>query len=155
MCAELGVGSVFVQPIAQSISQQVIEGKRKIPEWALKGTVAPATENMKVILIDIRFRSVVYRDRLQWDSNCLHNSPERFARSTVADLNLPQEMEPIIALTIHQQTSAHHENALSSASREGDYQSKDIKGPCISSVQPVDQFEFNTQNWKRHRPASC
>lgn len=90
MCAELGVGSMFVQPMAQSISQQLIEYKEKVPGWALKGTVAPATENMKMILIDVRFRSVVYRDRFQWDANCLHNSPERFARSTVADLNLPQ-----------------------------------------------------------------
>lgn len=94
MCAELGVGSMFVQPIAQSINQQLIEHKRKVPGWALQGTVAPARENMKEILIDVRFRSVVYRDCFQWDVNCLHNSPERFARSTVADLKLPQVSTP-------------------------------------------------------------
>ncbi|CAM9187873.1 unnamed protein product, partial [Scytosiphon promiscuus] len=133
MCAELGVGSMFVQPMAQSINQQLTEYKHKVPGWAWKGTVAPATEDMKVVLIDVRFRSVIYRDRLQWDINCLHNSPERFARSTVADLNLPQEMEPIIALTIHQQTSNQHETASSPVSRLDECQAEDVEGPCISS----------------------
>lgn len=89
-CAELGVGLAFVQPMAWSISQQLIEHRRKFPGWALEGTIAPAAENIQLLDIDVRFRSVVYRDRVRWDVNCLHNSPERFARSTVADLNLPQ-----------------------------------------------------------------
>lgn len=89
-CAELSVGSAFVQPMAQSISQQLIEHKRKFPGWTLEGMVAPAAENIQVLDIDVRFRSIIYRDQVRWDINCLHNSPERFARSTVADLNLPQ-----------------------------------------------------------------
>lgn len=89
-CAELSVGLAFVQPMAQSINEQLIEFKRKFPGWALEGMIAPAVENIQVLDIDVRFRSVVYRDKVRWDINCLHNSPERFARSTVADLNLPQ-----------------------------------------------------------------
>lgn len=52
--------------------------------------IAAAAENLQVIDIDVRFRSVVYRDRLEWDVNCLHSSPESFARCTVTDLALPQ-----------------------------------------------------------------
>lgn len=89
-CAELGIGLSFVQPIAQSIGQQLIEYGRKNPTWAVEGTIAPAGENIQTVIIDVRFRSVIFRDRLQWDVNCPYNSPEQFARITVADLNLPQ-----------------------------------------------------------------
>ncbi|CAM9796065.1 unnamed protein product [Pylaiella littoralis] len=150
-CAELSVGSAFVQPMAQSISQQLIEHKRKFPGWTLEGMVAPAAENIQVLDIDVRFRSIIYRDQVRWDINCLHNSPERFARSTVADLNLPQEMEPTIALILHQQVSNHRMAAPSSISSSEGCHFKDIEGPCISPVQPVDQNEFNARNWKHNR----
>lgn len=145
MCEELGVGLAFVHPIAQSISQQLIEYESKFPGWALEGTIAPAAENLVTVEIDVRFRSVIFRDQLKWDINCLHNSPERFARSTVADLNLPQELEAIIALVVHQQVSRHRLAPHQQNTNE------DIKGPCVSSVQPVDQYEFQTQNWKDNR----
>lgn len=145
-CAELGVGMAFVRPIAQSISRQLIEYETKFPGWELEGRIAPAAENIATIDIDVRFRSVHYRDEVKWDVNCLHNSPEVFARSTVADLGLPQEMEPIIALTIHQQVSNHRLVAPSpSSTKEG------TEGPRVSSVQPVDQYELNARNWKHHR----
>lgn len=145
-CEELGVGLAFVQPIAQSICQQLIEYESTFPGWALEGTIGPAAENIVTVDIDVRFRSVIYRDQVEWDVSCLHNSPERFARSTVADLNLPQELEPIIALVVHQQVSRHRLTTPSLSSMK-----EDIKGPCVSSVQPVDQYEFNTQNWKHNR----
>lgn len=145
-CEELGVGLAFVQPMAQSISQQLMEHESKFPGWALEGTTGPPAENIVTVDIDVRIRSVIYRDQFKWDVNCLHNSPERFARNTVADLNLPQELEPIIALVVHQQVSSHR-LAVPSLSPT----IKDIEGPCMSSVQPVDQYEFNTQNWERNR----
>lgn len=145
-CAELGVGMAFVQPIAQSIGRQLMEYESKFPGWALEGRIAPAAENIATVDIDVRFRSVHYREELQWDVNCLHNSPELFARTTVADLGLPQEMEPIIALTIHQQVSNHRLSSPSPCSTK-----EDIEGPHVSSVQPVDQYELNAQNWKHHR----
>lgn len=146
-CEELGVGLAFVQPIAQSISQQLIEYESKFPGWALEGTIGPAAENIVTVNIDVRFRSVIFREQVKWDINCLHNSPERFARSTVADLNLPQELEPMIALVVHQQVSSHRLRTPPSPSATNE----DIEGPCISSVQPVDQYEFNTRNWKHNR----
>lgn len=145
-CEDLGVGLAFVQPIAQSIVQQLIEYESKFPGWALEGTIGPAAENIVMIDIDVRFRSVIYRDQAKWDVSCLHNSPECFARSTVADLNLPQELEPIIALVVHQQVSSHRLAAPSLSPTN-----EDIEGPCICSVQPVDQYDFNTQNWKHNR----
>lgn len=145
-CEELGVGLDFVQPIAQSISQQLFKYERTFPGWALEGTIGPATENIVTVDIDVRFRSVIYRDQVKWDVSCLHNSPERFARSTVADLNLPQELEPIIALVVHQQVSSHRLAARSLSSTN-----EEIEGPRVSSVQPVDQYEFNTQNWTHNR----
>lgn len=145
-CEELGVGLAFVQPIAQSISQQLIKYESKFPGWASAGTIGPAEENIVIVDIDVRFRSVIFREKVKWDINCLHNSPECFARSTVADLNLPQELEPLIALVVHQQVSSHRLAAPAlSATKE------DIEGPCISSLQPVDQYEFNTRNWKHNR----
>lgn len=145
-CEELGVSLAFVQPIAQSISQQLIDYESTFPGWALEGTIGPAAENIVTIDIDVRFRSVVYRDQVKWDVSCLDNSPERFARSTVADLNLPQELEPIIAMVVHQQVSSHR-LAAPSLSSSNEF----VEGPCISSVQPVEQYEFNTQSWKHNR----
>lgn len=91
MSEELRLPPSFVQPIAQSISRQLAHANfgRGLPGWA-EGTVAAAEERVHHVNIDIRFRSVIYRDHLQWDVNCLSNSPERFARCTVADLALPQ-----------------------------------------------------------------
>lgn len=90
MTEELGLSRNFIRSIAQSISRQLIDYGRRLPGWVAEGMVAPAAENLQVIDIDVRFRSIVYRDRLEWDVNCLHSSPESFARSTVADLALPQ-----------------------------------------------------------------
>lgn len=90
MAEELGLSRSFVRPIAQSISRQLIDYRRRLPGWVSEGMVAAAAENLQVIDIDVRFRSVVYRDRLEWDVNCLHSSPESFARYTVTDLALPQ-----------------------------------------------------------------
>eukprot|EP00752_Nemacystus_decipiens_P004048 g3706.t1 len=97
-CEELGVGSAFVQPIAQSISQQLIEYERKYPGWALEGTIGPAAENIVTVDVDV--------------------SSHQLAAPTLSATN------------------------------------EDIEGPLISSVQPVDQYEFNTRNWKHNRPAS-
>ncbi|CAM9706464.1 unnamed protein product [Ectocarpus sp. 12 AP-2014] len=133
-CVELGIGLSFVQPIAQSIGQQLTEYGRKNSMWAVEGTIAPAGENIQTVIIDVRFRSVIFRDRLQWDVNCPYNSPEKFARITVADLNLPQEMEPIIALTIHQQVSRFRMAAPSSTTSNEDAQFKEVEGPCVSST---------------------
>lgn len=145
-CEELGVGLAFVLPMAQSINQQLAEYESKFPGWAMEGAIGPAAEHIVTLDIDVRFKSVIFRDQVRWDINCLHNSPESFARSTVADLNLPQELEPIIALVVHQQVSSHRLAAPSPSSTK-----EDGNGPSISSVQPVDQYEFNTQNWKHNR----
>lgn len=60
-------------------------------------------------------------------------------------------MEPVIALTIHQQVSNHRMAAPASISSNEGCHFKDIEGPRISSVQPVDQYEFNARNWKHKR----
>lgn len=84
----------FVQPIAQSISRQLLNYRRKDSGWRMEGNTAEAQEITCPIQIDVRFRSVIYRERLQWDVHCLQNSPECFARRTVADLALPQASSP-------------------------------------------------------------
>lgn len=105
MSEELGLSPNFVQPIARSISRQLLDSDRVLSKWAER-TVAPATENIRHIDIDVRFRSVMYRDRLQWDVNCLRNSPELFARCTVADLSLPQVLFSIsaVSLSLHRRS---------------------------------------------------
>eukprot|EP00904_Undaria_pinnatifida_P010357 jgi/Undpi1/6451/HiC_scaffold_20.g08931.m1 len=154
MTEELGLSRNFIRSIAQSISRQLIDYGRRLPGWVAEGMVAPAAENLQVIDIDVRFRSIVYRDRLEWDVNCLHSSPESFARSTVADLALPQEMEPAIAFTIHQQICKHRVELTPSTSGIKENTTEDVTGPRLSSLQPVDQYEFNAQDWREHRPAA-
>lgn len=91
MVEELGLSRSFIIPVAQSIIRQLFDFRRAMPAWTSEGTIsAGAEENLQLIEIDVRFRSIIYRDRLQWDVNCLYNSPENFARCTVADLGLPQ-----------------------------------------------------------------
>lgn len=92
MGEELGLPKSFVQSIATSISRQLarMEFEGELPEWMKESQVAPVVENFCRVDIDIRFRSVIYRDHLQWDINCPTNSPEMFARCTVSDLALPQ-----------------------------------------------------------------
>lgn len=87
---ELGLSRTFIQPVAESIRRQLLNYARKLPGLATEGTIAPSSENIQPLEIDVRYRSVIYRDRLQWDVNSLHGSPEIFARHTVADLALPQ-----------------------------------------------------------------
>ncbi|CAM9852970.1 unnamed protein product [Sphacelaria rigidula] len=153
MSEELGLSPNFVQPIARSISRQLLDSERMLREWATR-TVASATESIRQIDIDVRFRSVMYRDRLQWNVNCLSNSPELFARCTVADLCLPQEMEPIIAFTIHQQLLDHRVKAGRSGGSTDELQLEAMTGPHLCHVQPVDQYEFNSRDWRIHRPVS-
>lgn len=89
MSEELGLPPTFMQPIARSISRQLLDSERVLNRWAER-TAGPVTESVRRIDIDVRFRSIIYRDHLQWDVNCLSNSAELFARCTVADLALPQ-----------------------------------------------------------------
>lgn len=96
MSEELGLSRSFVQPMAQSINRQLLDYGHRLPRWATEGTIAAAAENIHPIDVDVRFRSVIYRDRLHWDVNSIHNSPERFARYTVADLGLPQASKPAL-----------------------------------------------------------
>lgn len=61
----------------------------------------------------------------------------------------PQEMEPAIAFTIHNQV-LHHRFEESSPYGEGS-PDEEAQGPQISYVQPVDQYEFNARDWNEHR----
>ncbi|CAM9337746.1 unnamed protein product [Ascophyllum nodosum] len=154
MIEELGLSRGFILPVAQSISRQLLDFRSAMPSWRSDGTVAAAEENLQLIDIDIRFRSIIYRDRMQWDVNCLNNSPEVFARCTVADLGLPQEMEAPIAYSVHQQLCKHRMTGSRSSTEDSRQISEDRLGPYISSVQPVDQYEFKSRDWSDHRPLS-
>lgn len=92
MSADLELPRSFVQPIASSISRQIkrAEFERAHSQWNSKAPAVPFVDSLCCIDVDLRFRSIVYRDHFHWDVNCLNSSPERFARITVADLALPQ-----------------------------------------------------------------
>lgn len=69
-------------------------------------------------------------------------------------VSFPQEMEAAIAFTIHEQLLDLRAAAVHSASDDVESISKDKLGPRLSSVQPVDQYEFNARDWRDHRCAT-
>lgn len=60
-------------------------------------------------------------------------------------------MEPAIAFTIHQQLVDHRVQAAGPDDCISTLQTKVTLGPHLSHVQPVDQYEFNTRDWRDHR----
>ncbi|CAM9244388.1 unnamed protein product [Discosporangium mesarthrocarpum] len=228
-CTDLRLPRSFEPPVAASVREQLQAFKLTLPGWLREGTIAPTGESLHPIHIDIRFQSMVYRDRLEWDLNCVQSSPEALARRTTGDLSLPQEIEPAIAFTIHEQLMNYRQAILGSPGarllnkaivkeggedkepedkstsdsnvpgNSGSKQSRAAEdldtcsasgvpkkekkrvrtmppvpskaegggpgcvrhvsqwkrwGPCLSYLQPADQYELNSEDWKTHRPTS-
>ena len=64
---------------------------------------------------------------------------------------LIQEMEAPIAYSVHQQLCKHRMTGSRSSTEDSRQISEDRPGPYISSVQPVDQYEFKSRDWSDHR----
>ncbi|CAM9255581.1 unnamed protein product, partial [Choristocarpus tenellus] len=111
-CSDLGLPRSFESLVAASISDQLLAFEISLPAWVREGTIAPSKESLHPIHIDVRYRSLVYQDIIEWDINCMYSSPETFARRTAGDLSLPQEMESAIAFTIHEQITNYRQAIL-------------------------------------------
>ncbi|CAN0231105.1 unnamed protein product, partial [Phaeothamnion confervicola] len=110
--AELRLPARFERPIARQLHEQLRYFARAFPAWLSEGNAAPVGDSLVTLDIDVRSKWLVYRDRVEWDVSCPLNSPEAFARQTVADLQLPIELEAAIAVTMHEQIANHRQNLL-------------------------------------------
>ncbi|KAG5180358.1 hypothetical protein JKP88DRAFT_264000 [Tribonema minus] len=110
--ADLALPRKLEAPLARAIRAQVVTAQATLPVWSGSSGAAamyPAGEALVPIELELRLGAVLYRDKFEWDMNEPLNSPEAFAARTVADLALPQPMEPAIALALREQLANYRQ----------------------------------------------
>eukprot|EP01031_Cornospumella_fuschlensis_P027757 gene27757-33525_t len=105
-CADLNLPIGYQYRMCMQMVEQIeaytelvkhtIQMHTHIPQWKEK------VEKPQTITIGIRYNNVDYADKVDWAPLTNYYTPEDFARTTVADLGLPLEMEPAIAHKIRE-----------------------------------------------------
>eukprot|EP00953_Heterococcus_sp_UTEX-ZZ885_P009832 5757-Heterococcus_DN1.PRE.1 len=107
--ADLELPPRMQRPLARCIREHLEAWHTALPVWAGGGCISLVDETLVPIRLNIRLRALLYRDQFEWDINEPLNKPEVFAAQLVADLQLPQEMEPAIALAITEQITNYRQ----------------------------------------------
>lgn len=93
--------------VAQSIREQLAAY-----DYALCMGGGSGASVLAPLSLRVRAAGLLYEDTVEWDvfgGESDGNSPEAFAMRTVADLGLPPEFEPAIALSLREQILAYRE----------------------------------------------
>mmetsp|Transcript_5524 Transcript_5524/g.7611 ORF Transcript_5524/g.7611 Transcript_5524/m.7611 type:complete len:450 (+) Transcript_5524:148-1497(+) len=138
LCADLDLVPRFEQLVASAIRSQLAAYVPQLPPFKDKDG-----EMLVPITIDVRYRSLHMRDCLEWDLCNETLTPEEFARVTCADLGLPGDYEPALALHVHEQLS-DYKAALSGK------RTQTLIDPSIVNI--VEQVVEGTQSSQSGKP---
>jgi chromatin structure-remodeling complex subunit SFH1 len=106
LCIDLNFPYSFRTKIAVQLEEQIHAYRSLITMLSILSTpnslwVQKLSEKLP-ISINIRQASLEYSDKIVWNLLGASSDPEYFARTTCADLGLPSEMEPVIAIHIRE-----------------------------------------------------
>lgn len=165
-CADLNLHPAFQTKIALQIAEQVesFESIIALIKMTLRNDLLPNIHKIREkinINISIRHGTIDYSDKFIWDPMCSAITPEKFARTTVADLGLPADMEPVIAFKIRETLFRNMiswlddpnlvETVPTISAEEALSKVSEIKISLVSATQAVDMA---TNLWKRAKPSS-
>mmetsp|Transcript_1738 Transcript_1738/g.3263 ORF Transcript_1738/g.3263 Transcript_1738/m.3263 type:complete len:239 (+) Transcript_1738:115-831(+) len=99
-CLEENLPSELVPRIVAQLQEQVAAFKSLAALVATSGDDVALRQRLGKVMTEVCVRSNVieYSDSFQWNDYGVGAGPEDFARQTCADLGLPAEMQPVIAL---------------------------------------------------------
>lgn len=99
-CLEENLPSELVPRILAQLQEQVAAFQSLASLVSTSSDDATLRERLGKVITQVCVRSNVieYSDSFQWNAYGKVSSPEDFARQTCADLGLPAEMQPVIAL---------------------------------------------------------
>lgn len=99
-CLEENLPCELVPRIVAQLQEQVAAFQSLAALIATSGEDTVLRECLSKVVAEVCIRSNVieYSDSFQWNAYGAGGSPEHFARQTCADLGLPAEMQPVIAL---------------------------------------------------------
>ena len=99
--------------VAQSIREQLAAYDYALGMGGgIGGSAAAPASVLAPLSLRVRAAGLVYEDTVEWDvlgGEAGGSAPEAFAMRTVADLGLPPEFEPAIALSLREQILAYRE----------------------------------------------
>jgi len=111
---------------------------------------------VRTIMIVIRYGTVEYEDKIQWDPMSSFITPEFFAQTTVSDLKLPVEMGPIIAHRIREYLFRCIVHTLSDT--ENDFVEEDVEvsteTPQVTILSSQVASTMSQNLWERAKPVA-
>ncbi|KAI9266712.1 hypothetical protein BDA99DRAFT_436627 [Phascolomyces articulosus] len=109
LCEDLNLPVALFKPsIVRAINEQIEDYELHVASMVTSNDlVEDEVETNNALELDITVGNQALIDQFEWDINCRHNSPERFAEVLVKDLGLGGEFKTAVAHSIREQVHAH------------------------------------------------